>query len=82
MSTAIDSFVNKRRNIFTALKMDIDDKACVNSFNQNFFLTEVNDGGEEEEEDIQEMLESIDQSPDDALIATMKKQPSVEASVD
>jgi hypothetical protein len=36
----VEWFVNKRRNIFTALKIDSEDKRNIQSFNQNFFITQ------------------------------------------
>ena len=47
----LEAFVNKRKNIFAALKMDIEDRGNIQSFSQNFFVTEV---AEEIEEDIQD----------------------------
>ena len=39
----IEAFVVKRKNIFAALKMDIEDKGNIQSFSQNFFVTEVSE---------------------------------------
>ena len=36
----VEWFVNKRRNIFTALKIDSEDRSNIQSFNQNFFITQ------------------------------------------
>jgi len=36
----VEWFVNKRRNIFSALKIDSEDKRNIQSFNQNFFITQ------------------------------------------
>ncbi len=55
----IEAFVNKRRNIFAALKMDSEDKGNIQSFSQNFFVTEV----EDKEENIQIEEEIINSSP-------------------
>ena len=37
----IEAFVKKRRNIFSALKIDSEDEENIQSFSKNFFVTEV-----------------------------------------
>ena len=39
IKNGISAFVNKRRNIFTVLKIDIHDRRNINNFNRNFFIT-------------------------------------------
>ena len=58
--------MNKRRNICSALTIDIEDKSNIQSFNQNFFITQVSFHEEVFEDENDDIIEEIDEiSPND-----------------